>query len=64
MARQSIEHTEHDSGPIAAKKIDDIEKMRRFELFTLEDPDCSVECLAGLNVSWELGRTTGLLYES
>ena len=36
-SRQSIEHTGHDSGPIAIKKLDDKEKMRRLACFLLED---------------------------
>jgi len=36
-SRQSIEHTGHDRGPIAVKKLDDKEKMRRLACFLLED---------------------------
>ena len=36
-ARQSIEHTGHDNGPIAVETLPDKEKMRRLACFLLED---------------------------
>ena len=36
-ARQSLEHTGHDSGPIVVKDIGAKERMRRMALFLLED---------------------------
>jgi len=36
-SRQAIEVTGHDAGPIAVKKIDDRERMRRLACFLLED---------------------------
>lgn len=36
-ARQSVEHTGHDSGPIVVKQLSDKERMRRFAFFMLED---------------------------
>lgn len=36
-ARQSIEHTGHDNGPITVRTLPDKEKMRRLACFLLED---------------------------